>query len=80
MKAHEKLNYVEFAARDLAATQAFFTAAFGWQFADYGPDYCAFEGEGLDGGFYRADMCSHSHQGAPCWCSTAPISRRPRAR
>ncbi|MFN4324074.1 VOC family protein [Aeromonas media] len=62
-KAHEKLNYVEFAARDLAATKAFFTAAFGWQFADYGPDYCAFAGEGLDGGFYSADMCSHSHQG-----------------
>ncbi|MBC6485973.1 glyoxalase family protein [Aeromonas hydrophila] len=55
-KAHEKLNYVEFAARDLAATKAFFQAAFGWQFADYGPDYCAFEGEGLDGGFYRADI------------------------
>jgi predicted enzyme related to lactoylglutathione lyase len=43
-RAHEKLNYVEFAARDLAATKAFFQAAFGWQFADYGPDYCAFEG------------------------------------
>ncbi len=28
-RAHEKLNYVEFAARDLAATKAFFTAAFG---------------------------------------------------
>lgn len=79
-KAHEKLNYVEFAARDLAATKAFFQAAFGWQFADYGPDYCAFEGEGLDGGFYRADLCSQSAQGAPCWCSTAPILSRPRAR
>ncbi len=62
-RAHEKLNYVEFAARDLAATKAFFTAAFGWQFADYGPDYCAFEGEGLDGGFYRAEPCSQSAQG-----------------
>ena len=62
-KAHEKLNYVEFAARDLAATKAFFQAAFGWQFADYGPDYCAFEGEGLDGGFYRAELCSQSAQG-----------------
>lgn len=61
-RAHEKLNYVEFAARDLAATKAFFTAAFGWQFADYGPDYCAFEGEGLDGGVYRAELCSQSAQ------------------
>ena len=62
-RAHEKLNYVEFAARDLAATKAFFTAAFGWQFADYGPDYCAFEGEGLDGGFYRTELCSQRAQG-----------------
>ena len=51
MKTHEKLNYVEFAASDLAATKAFFQAVFGWQFADYGPDYCALADEGLDGGF-----------------------------
>lgn len=62
-KSHEKLNYVEFAARDLTATKAFFQAAFGWQFVDYGPDYAAFADEGLDGGFYRADLCSHSAQG-----------------
>ena len=62
-RAHEKLNYVEFAARILPPPKAFFTAAFGWQFADYGPDYCAFEGEGLDGGFYRAELCSQSAQG-----------------
>ena len=58
MKAHEKLNYVEFAARDLAATKAFFQAVFGWQFVDYGPDYSAFADEGLDGGFYRAEQCN----------------------
>jgi catechol 2,3-dioxygenase-like lactoylglutathione lyase family enzyme len=29
MKAHEKLHYVEFAARDLAATKAFFQGVFG---------------------------------------------------
>ena len=62
-RAHEKLNYVEFAARDLAATKAFFQAAFGWQFVDYGPDYCAFADEGLDGGFYKADLCSSTAQG-----------------
>ncbi|MBE8736062.1 VOC family protein [Aeromonas veronii] len=63
MKAHEKLNYVEFAARDLAATKAFFQTVFGWQFVDYGPDYSAFADEGLDGGFYRADQCSQTTQG-----------------
>ncbi len=56
--AHEKLNYVEFPSADLKTTQAFFQAAFGWSFVDYGPDYTAFSDQGLDGGFYRAQMCS----------------------
>lgn len=64
MPHHGKLDYVEFAARDLAATQAFFTAAFGWRFTDYGPDYTAFSGEGLDGGFYRADLAADSERGS----------------
>jgi predicted enzyme related to lactoylglutathione lyase len=36
-----KLNYVELPAQDVAVTKAFFTAAFGWSFADYGPTYAA---------------------------------------
>ena len=55
---HEKINYVEFAAGDFAATKAFFGAAFGWAFTDYGDDYAAFSGAGLDGGFYRAPLSS----------------------
>ena len=53
---HEKLNYVEYAAEDLQATKRFFEAAFGWHFTDYGPDYTAFDHQGLDGGFYRAPL------------------------
>ena len=34
MAMHEKLNYAEYPARDLAATKAFFEAAFGWSFVD----------------------------------------------
>lgn len=64
MPAHEKINYVEFAARDLEATAAFFQAAFGWKFEHYGPDYMAFAGEGLDGGFYRADLAASAGQGS----------------
>lgn len=60
---HEKLNYVEFAANDLAATKAFFSAVFGWQFVDYGPDYTAFSNQGLDGGFYRAPLASQTVTG-----------------
>ena len=39
MKEHEKINYVEFPAKDIEATKKFFKTAFNWSFADYGPDY-----------------------------------------
>tara|TARA_R110000868_G_scaffold410951_1_gene701032 strand:- start:335 stop:688 length:354 start_codon:yes stop_codon:yes gene_type:complete len=60
---HGKLNYVEMAACNLEATKDFFTAAFDWQFVDYGPDYTAFANVGLDGGFYRAELASRTEQG-----------------
>ena len=52
MNEHEKINYVEYPARDIAATKRFFEKAFGWSFVDYGPDYAAFSNQGLDGGFF----------------------------
>ena len=58
-----KLNYVEFPAKDLAATKAFFSAAFDWSFIDYGPDYTAFSDQGLDGGFFLSEQCSTSASG-----------------
>ncbi len=64
MNEHEKLNYVEFPAFDLPSTKTFFEKAFGWSFVDYGPDYAAFSGQGLDGGFFRADMHSSTANGA----------------
>ena len=64
MPKHEKLDYVEFPARDLATTRAFFIAAFGWEFEEFGPDYCAFAGQGLDGGFYRSEYYSNTRNGA----------------
>ena len=45
-----KIDYVELASNDIAATSAFLGAAFGWGFVDYGPDYKGFTGAGLDGG------------------------------
>jgi uncharacterized protein len=63
MNHHEKLNYVEFAAKDLPATKAFFQTAFNWSFTDYGHEYIAFSNEGLDGGFYMADMHSDADKG-----------------
>ncbi len=64
MPVHEKLNYVEYPARDLAATKAFFQVAFGWSFIDYDPDYTAFSDEGLDGGFYKSEMVAGTNTGS----------------
>lgn len=63
MNDHEKINYVEFAGKDLVATKAFFIEAFDWSFEDFGPAYTAFSGEGLDGGFFQADLCSSVDRG-----------------
>lgn len=64
MNEHEKLNYVEFPAIDLSATKAFFEAAFGWHFVDYGPEYTAFSGQGLDGGFFKSDQYCRTDKGS----------------
>lgn len=64
MHQHEKLNYVEFGTKDIDATKRFFESAFDWTFVDYGPDYAAFSGQGLDGGFYAADRVSQTASGA----------------
>ena len=64
MNQHEKMNYVEFPAKDLARTKAFFESAFGWSFTDYGPEYTAFENQGLDGGFFQSDLASSTEKGA----------------
>lgn len=64
MNEHEKLNYVEFSSSNLQATKTFFEKAFGWSFVDYGPDYTAFSGQGLDGGFFKGDLHSSTTNGA----------------
>jgi predicted enzyme related to lactoylglutathione lyase len=63
MNIHEKINYVEFPAGDIAVTKAFFAALFGWTFTDYGPDYTAFSGAGMDGGFFKSDLVASSKKG-----------------
>ncbi|MBW8303980.1 MAG: VOC family protein [Brevundimonas sp.] len=50
MREDGKLDYLELPGGDLPATKAFYGAAFGWSFIDYGPEYAAFNA-GLDGGF-----------------------------
>lgn len=54
---HHTIDYVELAAPELEATKAFYEAAFGWSFTDYGPDYAGIaapDGDGEVGGLNRA--------------------------
>ncbi len=64
MNEHEKINYVEFPAKDIETTKIFFNAVFGWSFVDYGPEYAAFSNEGLDGGFYQSDLTVSPQKGS----------------
>lgn len=64
MNIHGKMNYVEFHAKDIPATKAFFGKVFGWEFVDYGPEYVAFSDGGLDGGFFQSDLSSSADKGA----------------
>ncbi len=56
---HHAIDYIEFTSADLAATKAFYTAAFGWQFNDYGPEYCGIVGNGGEmGGIHQNPQAS----------------------
>ena len=64
MNKHEKINYVEFPAKNIEAAKKFFIKAFGWKFTDYGPEYTSFSDEGLDGGFFKSDLNSTTEKGS----------------
>jgi len=64
MLEHEKINYVEFPAKDIDATKKFFESAFNWSFTDYGPEYSAFENQGLDGGFFKSEKVASTDAGS----------------
>ena len=54
---HHAIDYIEFTVADLTAAKRFYSQAFGWQFTDYGPDYCGIQraGGGEVGGM-RSDQ------------------------
>ena len=64
MKETGKINYIEMPSTDLTATKAFFAAAFGWTFIDYGPEYSAIENGGMDGGFYQSEHSASTENGS----------------
>jgi predicted enzyme related to lactoylglutathione lyase len=64
MNINDKINYVEFPARNIEATKSFFTTVFGWSFEDYGPEYTAFSDQGIDGGFFKSENSSTTESGS----------------
>lgn len=64
MKQPEQLNYVEFGSANLAATKGFFSTVFGWSFIDYGPQYTAFDFQGLEGGFFLSEKVARQENGS----------------
>ena len=51
---HHAIDYIEFTVPDVAAAKAFYGAAFGWTFNDYGPDYAGIVGADREpGGFTK---------------------------
>ena len=63
MIEQNKINYVEFPATDLAATKAFFSTVFGWEFIDYGAEYSCFSEQGIDGGFFKSEQSANTANG-----------------
>lgn len=64
MRETGKINYVEIPTTDIQLSKKFFSAAFGWSFVDYGPDYVAIENAGLDGGFYTSKQPAITQNGS----------------
>lgn len=64
MNKHEKINYLELPANNLATIKEFFIKAFNWSFTDYGDEYVAFTDGVIDGGFYQADLKSSASLGS----------------
>ena len=64
MDNHDKINYIEFPARNIEATKAFFSKAFTWSFQDYGPEYTSFSNAGIAGGFFKAEVSGSAEKGS----------------
>lgn len=64
---HHKINYIEFAATDVARAKQFYAAAFGWSFEDWGPDYVSFDAASaaMAGGFRTRSAGESSGSAAP---------------
>lgn len=62
---HHAINYLEFPVTDMAATKDFLHAAFGWEFHDYGPEYCGIKKLGEEGEVGGLRLESEIQAGGP---------------
>lgn len=64
---HHKIDYIEFAATDVARAKQFYATVFGWNFQDWGPDYISFDAAsaGINGGFRSARPNQSNGDAAP---------------
>jgi predicted enzyme related to lactoylglutathione lyase len=52
---HHSFDFIEIPTADMKASQAFYGAAFGWKFQDWGDDYADILDAGLSGGLRKVD-------------------------
>lgn len=57
---HEQVQYIEFLSKDIVRAKNFYTKSFNWKFTEYGPEYTAFEGDYIDGGFTSGEPINGS--------------------
>ena len=50
MSRHHTVDFFEIPVVEMAGAKAFYAAAFGWSFHDWGADYADIQGAGLAGG------------------------------
>ncbi len=64
---HHAINYIEFAATDVALAKQFYATVFGWSFEDWGPEYVSFNAAsaGIDGGFRLSTPAEARGDAAP---------------
>ncbi|MDU0354849.1 VOC family protein [Paraglaciecola aquimarina] len=64
MSQHHKINYIEIPVKAMASSKAFFRKAFGWDFVDYGDDYAAIKGAGIEGGLFVSEYVVDADKGS----------------
>ena len=65
MSEHHQISYIEIPALNIEIAKKFFSEIFGWDFVDYGPDYCSFSSQGVDGGFFNSEYTVSTDNGSP---------------